>query len=175
MKFMKLFALTAILFCFSAIAAQAQVAGQTMSEYLNNNIAVNTRTVVTTEKTVATTSNTDFYVVAPCDGSLQLALFSGTDVLAANDTNFITFTVTNLGQAGAGTTVMLAATDPNTTKLTGGAALALHTKRTLVLNGTAANLVVAKGDRIRVRAAATGTLANTVTGSVVALEFTKTS
>jgi hypothetical protein len=41
----------------------------------------------------------------------------------------------------------------------------------LSLNGTAANLVVAAGDRLRIRAAATGTLANTVTFPVYMLNF----
>ena len=121
--------------------------------------------------TVATTGNGDLFIIAPQAGTLTSALFSGVDALAANDSNFITFTITNLGQAGAGSTAMLAATDPNTTKATGGAALAANTRRTLTLNGTAANLVVAAGDRLRCRAAATGTLANTVTFPVWQLTF----
>jgi hypothetical protein len=39
------------------------------------------------------------------------------------------------------------------------------------LSSTAANLVVAAGDRLRIRAAATGTLANTVTFPVYMLNF----
>jgi hypothetical protein len=41
----------------------------------------------------------------------------------------------------------------------------------LTLNGTAANLVVADGDRLRIRATVSGTLANTVTFPVYNLEF----
>jgi hypothetical protein len=41
----------------------------------------------------------------------------------------------------------------------------------LTLNGTAANLVVAAGDRLRIRAAASGTLANTVTFPVYLVNF----
>jgi hypothetical protein len=67
---------------------------------------------------------------------------------------------------------MLAATDANTTKSTGGTALTANARRVLSLNGTAANLVVAAGDRLRIRAAATGTLANTVTFPVYMLNFT---
>jgi hypothetical protein len=66
---------------------------------------------------------------------------------------------------------MLAATDANTTKSTGGTALTANARRVLSLNGTAANLVVAAGDRLRIRAAATGTLANTVTFPVYLLNF----
>jgi hypothetical protein len=64
---------------------------------------------------------------------------------------------------------VLAATAANTTQVTGGSALVANGRRDLALNGTAANLVVARGDRLRVRAAATGTLANTVTVPVYAL------
>lgn len=129
----------------------------------------------TTEKTIATTGNTDAYVLAPFAGTLTGVDFSGVDALTADNTNYITFSITNLGQAGAGSTVMLAATDANTTKATGGTALAANTKRSLTVNATAANLVVAKGDRLRVRFAATGTLANTVTFAVAQLYFTRTS
>jgi hypothetical protein len=122
--------------------------------------------------TIATTSNTDVYVIAPYAATLASVSFSGVDALATSDTNYITWTITNLGQAGAGSTAMLAATDPNTTKATGGAAIAANTVKALTVNGTAANLVVAKGDRLRIRAAATGTLANTVTFPVYSLTFT---
>lgn len=127
--------------------------------------------VHTADKTIATTSNTDFYLIVPAAGKLLSVDFSGIDALAANDTNYITFSITNLGQAGAGSTAMLAATDANTTKATGGTAIAANTKRSLTKNATAANLVVAEGDRLRIRAAATGTLANTVTGSAFCLRF----
>ena len=122
--------------------------------------------------TIATTSNSDAYVIAPVAGVMSLALFSGVDALATSDTNYITFSITNLGQAGAGSTAMLAATDANTTKATGGTAIVANGRRTLTLNGTAANLVVAAGDRLRIRAAATGTLANTVTFPAYTLVFT---
>ena len=122
--------------------------------------------------TIATTSNSDAYVVVQAASVFTSVVFSGVDVLAANDTNYVTFSITNLGQAGAGSAALLAATDPNTTKATGGTALAANTARSLVINGTAANLVVAAGDRLRIRAAATGTLANTVTFPVYRLIFT---
>jgi hypothetical protein len=121
--------------------------------------------------TIATTSNSDAYVIADAAGVLTGARFSGTDALAANDTNYITFTITNLGTSGSGTATMLAATDANTTKATGGTALTANASRSLTLNGTATNLVVAAGDRLRIRAAATGTLANTVTFPVYNLIF----
>ena len=122
--------------------------------------------------TVATTGNSDVFVIAPANGVLSAARFSGTDALTASDANFITFSITNLGQAGAGSAAMLAATDANTTKATGGTGLSANAARSLALSGTAANLVVSAGDRLRIRAAATGTLANTVTFPVYSLVFT---
>jgi hypothetical protein len=122
--------------------------------------------------TIATTGNSDVYVIADAAGVLTSARFSGTDALAASDTNYITFSITNLGNTGSGSAAMLAATDANTTKTTGGTALTANALRNLTLNGTAANLVVAAGDRIRARAAVTGTLANTVTFPVYNLIYT---
>ena len=122
--------------------------------------------------TIATAAgNNDGYIMAPEAGTLDSIEFAGVDALATSDTNYITFTVVNLGQSGAGSTDMLAVSDANTTKTTGGSALAANTKRTLTLHGTAANLVVAAGDQIRVRAAVTGTLANTVTFPRYLLRF----
>lgn len=122
--------------------------------------------------TIATTGNSDVFIIAPAAGTLTSAVFSGVDALATSDTNYITFSITNLGLTGSGSAAMLAATDANTTKATGGTALTANAARTLTLNGTAANLVVAAGDRLRIRAAATGTLANTVTFPVYRVNFT---
>lgn len=120
---------------------------------------------------IATTGNADFVFVAPRKGTLQDVNFSGGSALAASDTNYITFSMTNLGQAGAGSTAMLAASDANTTKATGGSALVQDGRRTLVKHGTAANLNFEEGDRIRIRAAVTGTLAGTVTHPAIAVLY----
>lgn len=132
-------------------------------------------TGIGTAGTIATTSNSDGYVIVGETGTLSSVDYSGTDALAASNTNYITFSITNLGQAGAGSTAMLAATATNTTQVTGGTAIAANTKRSLTLNGTPANLAVTQGDRLLVRAAATGTLANTVTFSKVCLRFAGTT
>lgn len=144
-----------------------------IAEYYNEGIDLNSYPVQSTEKTIATTGNTDFYFIAPFDGVLEGVNFSGIDALAQHGSNYLTFSLTNLGQAGAGSAAMLAATDANTTKTTTGSAIGANTKRALTLNGTAANLVVAKGDRIRLRAAATGTLANTITGALALAQFSR--
>jgi hypothetical protein len=125
--------------------------------------------------TVATTGNTDDYILASYAATLVSADCSSTAALTANDTNYVTVTLTNLGQAGSGSTAMLAATAPNTTQATGGAGFAANTKRSLTVNGTGSNLVVAQGDRLLLRFAATGTLANTLTNVKCSLRFTRLS
>lgn len=127
--------------------------------------------ISTESVTIATTGNTDVYIIVPISGQLKEVDFSGTDALAANDTNYITFSITNLGRDGASTTAMLLATDTNTTKATGGSAISANTVRELTLSNTLNNNTVVAGERLRIRAAATGTLANTVTNSIYMLRF----
>lgn len=130
-------------------------------------------TMQTPDKTIATTGNTDFIVVAPESGTLVTAAFSPGTTLSADNTNYITFTITNLGQDGTGTNTMLASSPSgvNTTKATGGTALAADTKYVLTLNGTASSLAVTHGDRLRVRAAASGTLGGAISLATFELRF----
>lgn len=104
-------------------------------------------------------------------GVLSAAYFVGEDALAASDTNYLTFTVTNRLASGSGSTAMLAATDANTTKATGGSAIVAKAEKTLTVHGTAANLVVNKGDELEIAATVTGTLANLVDSPRVQLVF----
>lgn len=127
----------------------------------------------TTATTIATTGNTDSYLVSPVSGYLSAARFTSVGALAASDTNYITFSITNLGQAGAGSAAMLAATDANTTKTTGGTALTAVAIRSLTLTATVADLAVVAGDVLRVRYAATGTLVGTVAGAVTSAVFNR--
>lgn len=115
--------------------------------------------------TIATTGNTDTYYLATASGQISQVDFSALVALAASNTNYITFTITNLGQDGSGTTAILASSNLNTTKTTGGIAILANTIRsTPFVLSTAVNASqVQKGDRLLFRAAATGTLANTVT------------
>jgi len=154
-----------------AFADQAIINGSLDSATLVNSNVRSGFSAAQQGATIATTGNGDVFVIAPVSGVLSAAWFSGVDALAASDTNYITFTITNLGTSGSGTAAMLAATDANTTKSTGGTALTANARRVLSLSSTAANLVVAAGDRLRIRAAATGTLANTVTFPVYLLNF----
>jgi hypothetical protein len=124
--------------------------------------------------TIATTSTSDMYLSAPVTGNLTGIDFSSLTGLTADDTNYITFTAINLGQSGGGSTAMLAVSDANTTKATGGSTITALARRTLTVHGTAGNLAVVKGDVIRVRATATGTLAGTLTLSRCVAYFTRT-
>ena len=124
--------------------------------------------IETDEKTIATTGNTDWYIIVPISGRLESADFSGTDALAASDSAYITFTITNLGRAGSDTTALLGT---DTTQVTGGTAISAHTVRELILSTALNATAIVAGDRLRIRAAATGTLANTVTNSVFCLRF----
>jgi len=121
--------------------------------------------------TIATTGNADAYFLAPSSLKVLQVDFSALDVLAVSDTNYITWTITNLGQAGGGSTAILAATAAETTKSTGGSAIAANTKRNLDVSATINNLNVVEGDRIRIRAAVTNTLANAVTFPVYLIQL----
>jgi hypothetical protein len=134
-------------------------------------LGIKPTSIEATRATIATTGNNDVDIIAPFAGTLLEAVYSSNSTLAANDTNFITFSITNLGQGGGGSTAMLAATDPNTTKATGGTGTTAGAARTLTLNGTLANLEVAKNDTLRIRFAVTGTLGAAQNEPVVSLRF----
>jgi hypothetical protein len=112
---------------------------------------------------IATTSTTDEYIIVKKTGKVTAAGLFSLSGLAAHDSNYITPTITNLGAAGSGTAALLAASDANTTKATGGAALTAAVQRSWTLSATAADLNVTEGDILRCRATATGTLAGAVT------------
>lgn len=131
--------------------------------------------VMSGPQTITTTVAKSFDFIMPATGTVTNAKFWGTATLATDNTNYVTFTLTNLGQAGSGTTVMLAATDANTTKVTGGSAVTADVPRNLTLTGTAANLAVNSGDLIRLTVTQTGTLANTITGASAALTMVPTT
>lgn len=112
---------------------------------------------------IATTSTTDEYLVANKTGKVVSASIVSLSGLATDNTNYLTFSITNLGAAGAGTTALLAATDANTTKTTGGSAMTALTPRALTLTTTTADLSVTEGDVLRCRATSAATLGGAVT------------
>ena len=125
--------------------------------------------------TIATTGSTTTYIMVSEAGTLSSVDFTAVEALTAHDSNYVTFTLTNLGQAGSGSTVMLAATDANTTKATGGTSLVAKGKRAMTVTATGADLTVAQGDVLEFVIAATGTLANTLTLGAVLTRFVGTS
>lgn len=119
----------------------------------------------------ATTGANTGYVRSPVTGRLVSAQFVGEDALATDDSNYLTFAVANKLVSGAGAVAMLAATDANTTKATGGVAVAAVIGRSLTVSGTAANLRVLAGDVIAVTSTPTGTLANAIDKPTVRLRI----
>jgi hypothetical protein len=109
---------------------------------------------------VTTGSVTTGSVAVPRGGVLVSAAIVAKDALAANDTNYLTFALTNKLASGSGSTAMLAATAANTTQLTGGTGITAVVGRSLTVHGTAANLRVAEGDVLQFTSTVTGTLAN---------------
>lgn len=132
-----------------------------------------TSSVVPTIPTSAGT--TAISLIAPVTGTLTAAKFVAKDALATHATNLVTWAIVNKGQAGAGTTPMLAATAANTTTVTTGTALAAYTTRTLTLHGTAGNLAVTAGDCLEFTVTGSGTLANTITQGFAQLLFSATA
>ena len=112
---------------------------------------------------IATTSTTDEYIVVAKTGKVTAAKLNSLSGLAAHDTNYLTFAITNLGAAASGTAALLAATDANTTKSTGGSLLTANVVRSLTLSSTAADLLVTEGDVLRLRATSAATLGGAVT------------
>jgi hypothetical protein len=113
----------------------------------SGNADINKTPVTNTEVATA-------YFVIPRGGVVTAVSFIGEDGLAANDTNFLTFRLTNLAAAAGGSGAVILATDVNTTKVTGGSATTAQVARTLsVATDEAAN--VAAGDVLKFTATAT--------------------
>lgn len=119
----------------------------------------------------ATTAVNSGWIRIPRAGRLVSVTYTGVEALTANDTNYLTFTLVNTLASGSGTTAMLAATDANTTKATGGTGITAIVGRSLTVHGTAANLRVAAGDVVTGVETVTGTLANAVTRPTMRLTF----
>jgi len=104
---------------------------------------------VPAQATAATAQN---WVIgeAPFAGTVTEVSVIPVAAVTANASNYRNFTVQNTGQAGAGTTTV----STMTTATTG---LVVNDERLATLTGTAADLVVAAGDVLRVAETATGT------------------
>lgn len=118
--------------------------------------------------TIATTGATTTYATVPKSGRVVAAYFTGIEALATHASNLVSFTIVNMGAAGAGTTDIILATAANSTNSTGGSAIAANTRRALSLHGTLTNRDVVEGDRLKIVATVTGTIV-AETGSNVTL------
>ena len=111
----------------------------------------------------ATTSQVAF--VAPTAGTLNAAKIVTKDAVAANDTNYWTFTLTDKGANGTGTDKIV----EKSTKVTGGSALVAYKALDLgALNAT--HKVLAAGDVVLFTATKTGS-ATALAEAALMLEF----
>ena len=120
--------------------------------------------------TVPTTGTADAFMIVPVTGNVIQIDFSCATALVADNTNYVTWTITNLGQAGAGTAALLGAVNANTTKATGGTGLTVDSKRTLTLTTTLNDLQVVQGDRLKMRVTVSGTLGSSLAFPVYLLQ-----
>lgn len=111
--------------------------------------------------TISATSNVEIVVPAGVTTLAGLDLTVNTTV-AANDTNYWTLTLTNLGTGGAGSTVMLAASGNASTATAGNGGFAAGVPTVAVLSATAANLVVVPGQVLQLTLTKTASAANLV-------------
>lgn len=116
---------------------------------------------VTSATAIATTGVTSYYTIAPESGRVSSVKFSGSANVNSTANDYITFTLVNLGQGGAGNTNLLGTTA--TTKTTDIGTLTADAVEDLTLTGTATSLDVVKGDRLKFVATVTGTLSAAVT------------
>jgi len=121
--------------------------------------------------TIAATGNTDAYIIVPETSVLTGITFSGSNGIAGSTTTYVDFQVTNLKQDGSGADTLLVTNGSQTSKPTGLNGIGTNTAIALPLTGTTTSLSVTEGDRLRLRAAVTGTLENTITFPTYMLEF----
>ena len=140
-------------------ASDIQITGAAASGDLRAKILSQT---IATVPTAAGTTEGIF--IMPAAGTITAVKAAFKDALAAHDTNYAEFKLINKGQAGAGTTNLLATgSGVNTTKITGGSAIAAYTRYEMTLSVTAADLEVLKHDVLVFQVIGNGTLANTLT------------
>jgi hypothetical protein len=111
------------------------------------------------------------YFRVSATGTLSSIGFVTASNLATSDTNYITFTCTNVT---AGKTLFANDATEKTTA-TGGTAITADQLRYFTLTGTTADLNVTAGDLIKLVATVTGTLANTVLSTTYSMDLTGTT
>ena len=112
--------------------------------------------------TLSATTTLPPIILPPAAGTITAARVIVKTTVTQSDTDFWTFTLINKGASGTATTALLAATDANTTKTTGGSQLVNYVARALTLTGTTANLDHAASDAVVLTATKAGSAANLV-------------
>jgi hypothetical protein len=110
-----------------------------------------TKTIV--ENLGSISGTTTFTVIAPVTGTITGVTFVTNTTVAANNTNYWTWAVTDVGSGGVGTQALLNAGAVNTTQSTGGSGTTALVPRALTLSGT---LNVTAGDVLTIVVTATG-------------------
>lgn len=160
--------------------------GSRFSDYFQNNVLnaiddaqesadnVAVAMLMTNQKSAGTVNATKIIkLIAPATGTISGLRSTVDTTVTTSDATYWTASAVNKGAAGTGTTAILAASDANTTKATGGSALTAYVARAWSLHGTPANLAVTKGDVIAVTFTKTGAAADLVEKEIE-LEVTPT-
>ncbi len=133
--------------------------------------AVRNKACEATVPTIGTTGAVEVLLLVPQAGTVNGVNFVFKDALAQHASNYVALTVVNKGQAGSGTTAVLAASDLNTTKTSTGLAIGAYTARGTVLSAVGGALTVAQYDVLAVTITSNGTLANTLTEGHVLVQI----
>jgi hypothetical protein len=112
--------------------------------------ALRTKTVHENFGTINATTTVYIDLPQTTDGDVTKFRITTSNTAAASDVNYWTIAAQNKGAAGSGTTALLAATDANTSKATGGSGFTANQAREMALHGTAANLEVAGPHRVAI-------------------------
>ncbi len=112
--------------------------------------------------TISATTTLRIVAIMPRKGTITGVDLIVNTAITANDTNYWTFALTNKSTDGSGSTVLLAATDANTTKATGGIGLAAYDTTALTLSSTTADLNFNAGDVITLTATKAASASNLV-------------
>ncbi len=108
----------------------------------------------------------------PFAGVLGGIFIEFSSALAQSDTNFVAFTLNNRGNGGGNTPILATAAGANSTKVTGGAAIAANTP--LLLTQLTGPFSVLARDTLDLQMTVTGTLANTLPGGSLLVVLTAT-
>jgi hypothetical protein len=114
-------------------------------------------------------SSVEVNLLAPVTGTIATVRFTAKDALATSDTNYITLALRNRTQSKDVLATTPAGT--NTTKATGGAAIAAYTPLVLNANTDGTHNACNRNDVLSFSATVTGTLANSVTEGCLTIGF----